>query len=112
GTTYDLIVRPGDTLFIPRLAQEVTVLGEVQNSTSHLYRAELSRDDYIRLSGGVTQRADVDRTFIVRADGSVAAGQTGRWFSRGTPKNVQQGDTIVVPLDAERVRPLTTWTAV
>lgn len=112
GSQFDLIVRNGDQLVIPRISQEVTVIGEVQNSTSHLYRADLNRDDYVRLSGGVTQRADVNRTFIIRADGSVAAGETGRWFSRGAPKDVRKGDTIVVPLDAERMKPLTTWTAV
>lgn len=112
GAPADLIVRAGDALYIPRLAQEVMVLGEVQNATSHLYRGDLTRDDYIRLSGGVTQRADTSRTFVVRADGSVAAGESGRWFSRGAPRNVEQGDTIVVPIDAERMRPLTLWTAV
>lgn len=112
GEPSDLIVRAGDALYIPRQAQEVMVLGEVQNATSHLYRADLKRDDYIRLSGGVTQRADTARTFVVRADGSVAAGESGRWFSRGAPRDVEQGDTIVVPIDAERMRPLTMWTAV
>jgi polysaccharide export outer membrane protein len=112
GAPSDLIVRAGDALYIPRQAQEVMVLGEVQNATSHLYRGDLKRDDYIRLSGGVTQRADTARTFVVRADGSVAAGESGRWFSRGAPRDVEQGDTIVVPIDAERMRPLSMWTAI
>jgi len=112
GPAASLIVRAGDALYIPRTAQEVTVLGEVQNSTSHLYRGDLSRDDYIRLSGGVTPRADVDRTFIVRADGSVTANESGGWFSRGTQAAMHPGDTVVVPLDAERVRPLSFWTSV
>ncbi len=112
GSAYDLKVRSGDQLLIPRIAQEVTVIGEVQNSTSHLHRAGLTRDDYVKLSGGVTPRADVDRTFIIRADGSVAAGETGHWFSRGAPKEIHPGDTIVVPLDAERMKPLTLWTSV
>jgi protein involved in polysaccharide export with SLBB domain len=38
--------------------QEVTVLGEVQNATSHVYKPGLGRDDSISLSGGATQRAD------------------------------------------------------
>jgi len=84
----------------------------VQNVTSHLYRAGLDRDDYVRLSGGATQRADVKRTYIVRADGSVAAGGSGGWFNRSAPKDIHQGDTIVVPIDAERMKPLTTWTSV
>jgi protein involved in polysaccharide export with SLBB domain len=112
GDPASLIVRKGDALYIPRIAQEVTVLGEVQNSTSHLYRADLSRDDYIKLSGGVTPRADEDRTFIVRADGSVAASEAGGWLSRGAPKAVNPGDTVVVPLDADRVKPLSFWTSV
>jgi protein involved in polysaccharide export with SLBB domain len=90
----------------------VTVIGEVQNSTSHLYRQGLTRDDYIKMSGGVTQRADAHRTFIIRADGSVAAGDTGHWFSRGAPKDIRQGDTIVVPIDAERMRPLSSWLSI
>jgi protein involved in polysaccharide export with SLBB domain len=112
GDPANLIVRRGDALYIPRIAQEVTVLGEVQNSTSHLYRAELSRDDYIKLSGGVTPRADENRTFIVRADGSVAASEAAGWFSRDAPKAVNPGDTVVVPLDADRVKPLSFWTSV
>jgi protein involved in polysaccharide export with SLBB domain len=112
GDPASLIVRRGDALYIPRIAQEVTVLGEVQNSTSHLYRAELSRDDYIKLSGGVTPRADENRTFIVRADGSVAASEAAGWFSRDAPKAVNPGDTVVVPLDADRVKPLSFWTSV
>jgi protein involved in polysaccharide export with SLBB domain len=112
GSPGDLLVRDGDQLLVPRLSQEVTVIGEVQNSTSHLFRAGLTRDDYIRMSGGVTQRADSNRTFIIRADGSVAAGEAGGWFSRGAPKDIRQGDTIVVPIDAERMRPLSSWLSI
>ena len=112
GAPSDIIARGGDALYIPRLAQEVTVLGEVQNSTSHLYRDGFTRDDYVKLSGGVTTRADEKRTFIVRADGSVTASESSGWFSRGSPTTVHPGDTVVVPLDADRVKPLSLWTSV
>jgi protein involved in polysaccharide export with SLBB domain len=112
GAPTDIIARGGDALYIPRLAQEVTVLGEVQNSTSHLYREGFTRDDYVKLSGGVTTRADEERTFIVRADGSVTASESSGWFSRGAPTTVHPGDTVVVPLDADRVKPLSLWTSV
>ena len=112
GAPTDIIARSGDALYIPRLAQEVTVLGEVQNSTSHLYREGFTRDDYVKLSGGVTTRADEGRTFIVRADGSVTASESSGWFSRGAPTTVHPGDTVVVPLDADRVKPLSLWTSV
>jgi len=106
----DVLLKGGDILRVPRQAQEVTVIGEVQNATSHLYDSTLSRDDYLRLSGGTTQKADDKRIYIVRANGSVDGGGGSRWFSRSG--SVQPGDTIVVPLDAERMRPLPLWTAV
>ena len=111
GGPADVVLRTGDRLIVPPELQEVTVLGEVQNSTSHLYRAGVGRDDYISLSGGTTARADKRRIYVVRADGSVVAKNSGSWFSRSRV-DVQAGDTIVVPLDADRVRPLTLWTAV
>jgi protein involved in polysaccharide export with SLBB domain len=106
----DILLRDGDTLRVPRRPQEVTVIGEVQNATSHLYDPSLARDDYLRLSGGPTQKADDKRIYIVRANGSVESGGGSRWF--GQTGSVQPGDTIVVPLDAERMRPLPLWTAV
>ncbi len=112
GSPGDLIVKGGDQLVVPRLTQEITVVGEVQNATSHFYDAGLTRDDYIMLSGGATQRADRRHTFIIQANGSVAAGSSSRWFGRGAPRDIRPGDTIVVPLDADRLRPLATWTSV
>lgn len=111
GSADDLVLKDGDRLAVPRLTQEVTVLGEVQGSTSHLYDPALSREDYLRLSGGLTQKADARRIYVVRANGGVEVGSRNRWFaSRGV--DVRPGDTIVVPLDTERLPPLPMWTAV
>jgi len=110
GSADDLILRGGDRLRIPKRSQEVTVIGEVQNSTSHLFDPALSRDDYLRMSGGTTQKADDKRIYVVRANGSIEAGTGSRWFRQDAA--ILPGDTIVVPLDAERMRPLTMWTAV
>lgn len=110
GSPDDVILRDGDLLRVPKRAQEVTVIGEVQYPTSHLYDPALARDDYLRLSGGSNQKADDGRIYVVRANGSVETGSGSRWFrSEG---GMQPGDTIVVPLDAERMRPLPLWTAV
>ena len=111
GSRDDIILRNGDQLIVPKIKQEVAVIGEVQNSTAHLYRAGLSRNDYLSLSGGLTNRADGKRTYVVRADGSVVA-STGGWFGKRGDLNIQPGDTIVVPLDTERLPPLPLWQAV
>ena len=110
GSVADVILKDGDILRVPQTAQEVTVIGEVQSATSHLYDPALGRDDYIGLSGGTTQKADDKRIYVVRANGSVETGSGSRWFR--SAGSIQPGDTIVVPLDAERMRPLPLWTAV
>lgn len=112
GSAEDVVLRDGDRLVIPKVKQEVTVIGEVQNTTSHLYRANLTRDDYIGLSGGLTRKADRGRIYIVRADGSVVSSENSGWFRRGAMVAVKPGDTIVAPLDTERLPPLPLWTAV
>ena len=111
GSPWDVALRDGDELSIPRVRQEVTVIGEVQTTTSHLFRPGLSRDEYIALSGGLTRRADKGRIYVVRADGSVVANSGSRWFNNSQVE-IQTGDTIVVPLDAEHLPPLPLWLAV
>jgi polysaccharide biosynthesis/export protein len=110
GGPGDVLLRDGDALLIPKKTQDITVLGEVESPTSHIYRAGLSRDDYIAKSGGATQKADKKRIYIVRANG-VSAGRTG-WFRRSKSVGMRPGDTIVVPLDTERVAALPLWTSV
>jgi protein involved in polysaccharide export with SLBB domain len=110
GSEDDIVLRNGDRLLVPKFKQEVTVIGEVQTTTSHLYATSLGADDYIAMSGGTTQKADRKRTYVVRADGSVAR-QRSSFLSRRQAA-IQPGDTIVVPFDTERMPPLPLWTAV
>jgi len=105
-----IVLKDGDELIVPTKTQEVTIIGEVQQSTSHIYRDDLSRDDYINLSGGMTYKADEDRIYIVRANGAVVSDESAGWF--GNSQFVYPGDTIVVPLDADRMKPLTFWTSI
>jgi protein involved in polysaccharide export with SLBB domain len=111
GSPYDIVLRDRDELLVPKFEQEVTVIGEVQDPTSHLYNPNLSRDDYIRLSGGYTSEADGKRVYVVRADGSVIANGGSRWFS-GSGVQIEPGDTIVVPINATKMLPLPLWLAV
>jgi polysaccharide biosynthesis/export protein len=112
GGPEDVIIRDGDKLLVPKETQEITILGEVQSPTSHVFRSGLTRDDYIARSGGVTQKADRKRIYIVRANGDVVSGERRGWFRRSQSLEMRPGDTIVVPLDTERVRALPLWQAV
>lgn len=108
----NIIVRGGDILRVPQTLQDVTVLGEIQYATSHVYSPDLSREEYIRRSGGTTAKADIKRIYVVRANGEVVVNTRSRFFSRASGAEIEPGDTIVVPLDTDKVRPLTLWTNV
>jgi len=100
----------GDKLIVPRVIQTVTVVGEVQHASSHFYHDHLALDEYIVLAGGSKQRADDDRIYIIKANGSVILPDASHWFSSQT--QIEPGDTIVVPLDTEYKDTLSLWTQV
>ncbi len=106
----DVELRDGDRLLVPKKAQEVTVIGETQQNTSHLYEPGLRRADYIAMSGGYTRRADKKLVYVVRANGAVVASSNSSWLGRNRSVDIRPGDTIVVPLETDRIRPLTFWT--
>jgi protein involved in polysaccharide export with SLBB domain len=99
---FDVELQDGDRLFIPKRPHEVTVLGEVYHPTAHIHNSRLQRDDYVGLSGGVTERGNRGAVYIVHANGSVTP--PGGWF--GGNSEVGPGDTIVVPLRVDRVSSL------
>ena len=110
-TAIDIALRPGDQLAVPRRAQEVTVLGEVQFPTSHFFQPGLKKSSYVESSGGYTVRADKGRVYVVRANGQVVGVGGSRWFS-GKKTAIHPGDTIVVPLDTDRVPSLIQWASI
>ena len=113
GAPEDVVLKDGDKLLVPKKTQEITILGEVQSPTSHVFEPGLTRDDYVARSGGATQKADRKRIYVVRANGDVISGERrSGWFRRSRTFEMRPGDTIVVPLDTERVRQLPVWQAV
>lgn len=106
---FNLELRDEDRLLVPKKAQEITVIGETQQNTSHLFQPGLSRNDYIEMSGGLTRRADKRLIYTVRASGAVVTSDRSRWFGRGGQSEIQPGDTIVVPLETDKIRPLILW---
>ena len=54
----DVVLKDGDRLLVPKISQEVTILGEVRRPTSYLFDPDFSQSDYIEQSGGFKDRAD------------------------------------------------------
>ncbi len=106
----DVELKDGDQLVVPGQRNTINIIGEVQMASSYLYDGSLSAQDYIKRAGGVRKKADEDRIFIVKSNGSIEMLESGGWFNLGQPKRLEPGDTIVVPLDTQYVDNLTVWT--
>lgn len=100
GTPDDILLEHGDSLFIPQEPTSVLVLGAVRNSTSILHKANENVEYYLTRVGGPTREADVEQTYILKADGSALA-------SFVKLRGIEPGDVIVVPISTEpRYRPI------
>jgi len=99
GSNFDLILRDGDVLTIPKELQTVRVEGEVLSPVSIRYEKGKTLKRYIDEAGGTTERGKSKKAFIVYANGEVD--RTKRFlFFRNNP-TVRPGSTIVVPQQPE-----------
>lgn len=111
GKIADIQLKNMDRLIIPTFRQEVSILGEVQHSASHLFNDQWTVNDYLEKSGGLSNRADDNKIYVVKADGSVFLPNQSGWLTHQNSE-LSPGDTIVVPLDTDRIKKLTLWTNV
>ena len=100
----DVVLKSGDRLMVPKISQEVTILGEVRRPTSYLFNPDFSQSDYIEQSGGFKDRADKNDVYIVKAGGEVIMPKRGLFKFRSAKNTISPGDTIVVPLDTDDTR--------
>lgn len=107
----DFKLEDGDSLIVPRFKPSVTVVGEVQYPTSHFYEKAYDAFTYIGRSGGFKKHADEGRVYIVKANGLVVQPPKSRWF-RADGTKIAPGDTIVVPLETDKVDRLSLWAQV
>lgn len=105
----NLVLQNGDTLYVPSKRDSISVIGEVNYATSHLFKQGITVDDYIDLSGGLKERAADERIYIIKANGSVKIPSTGSWFAVNDTNTLEAGDTIVVPMNADYMDNLTLW---
>jgi protein involved in polysaccharide export with SLBB domain len=98
-------VRSGDTILVPKKANYVLVNGQVFNSTAVGFVPGRSAKWYLSQAGGLTQLADKDAVFVIRANGSVLAAKNNNTMWSGDPMSavLLPGDAIVVPEKAARV---------
>jgi len=97
NTSADIEVRAGDTLYIPKKPDVVTVAGQVFNPTAVSYRPGKSARWYLGQSGGPTVMANKKAIFVMRADGSIISGKGSFWGGDPLSTTLAPGDSIIVP---------------
>ncbi|MCX7769939.1 MAG: SLBB domain-containing protein [Proteobacteria bacterium] len=115
NSEYDIELEDGDSLYIPAKSSVVTVTGSVMSQTSVIYSEKYVYMDYINLAGGFSRFADKDNVYILKVDGTAKRISKGwinwnsiksRWelSSFGEEeKEIEPGDTIVVPEKLDRI---------
>ncbi|NYF78210.1 SLBB domain-containing protein [Granulicella arctica] len=103
----DLPLEDGDAFVVPQVPLSVDVFGSVYTQNSFLYNSHKRAVDYIREAGGGTRTADVKRSYIVRADGSIISRQFSSALFTGNFDSIHlhPGDAVVVPEQVDK-RPL------
>ncbi len=106
---HDILLDNGDILYVPTLNNSVNVIGQVQVATSHLFNKDMNAYDYVTLSGGIRQQADIERLYVIKANGRVEIPEPNGWFASNESVKLSPGDTVVVPLDSEYMDSLKLW---
>jgi polysaccharide export outer membrane protein len=94
---YDIEVRAGDIIEIPKPPGFVLVVGQVYNSNAITYRPDMNAGWYLSRAGGPTHLGDKGAIFIVHANGLVESGRSRLWTGGVLSRPIGPGDTIVVP---------------
>ena len=100
GSTSDLLVQSGDTLFVPKKLETVRLRGELLNPTTVRYQNNKTTKYYINNAGGFKSRADRSKTYVIYPNGLARATKKFLFFNI-YPK-VVSGSEIIVPQKLEK----------
>lgn len=101
GSSYDIVLQPGDQLFIPQEQSVVKISGDVMFPNAVVYIPGKKLKYYIDQAGGYGQRAKKGKAFIVYLNGTVAKAKKNTL--------IEPGCQIIVPSKPNRD---TDWTKV
>lgn len=101
NSEYDITLENEDSLFIPTINDTVSVVGEVLNQNTFVYNSKFDVNDYINRAGGMSDIADDDMIYVVKANGDAIRYKKSYFFSDNI--EVFKGDTIVVPLKFDTI---------
>ncbi|MBI4687576.1 MAG: SLBB domain-containing protein [Nitrospirae bacterium] len=115
GSEYDIELEDGDSLVIPARNSVINVAGAVMSQSSFVYSDKYDYKDYVEMAGGYSRYADTGNIYVLKVDGSARRLSRGwiswnpfkdRWGMEAFGeeiKEIEPGDTIVVPEKLERI---------
>ena len=90
-------LRDGDSLFIPKRPQTISIVGEVLNPATLTFDPDQTVYDYLNTSGGLKDSADKSNIFIILPNGKAELVQKSLFSSNNI---LIPGSTIVVSRDS------------
>lgn len=93
GGYEDLVLQPGDQLFIPELQNTVKITGAVLYPNSVIYTPGKNLKYYVNQAGGFNNDAKKGSSFVVYMNGQVA---------KGTGAKIEPGCHIIVPTKVKK----------
>jgi protein involved in polysaccharide export with SLBB domain len=85
----NVLLEEGDTIVIPQRTNVVRISGEVQFAQAVMYRPGLSVNDYVRMAGGFTNRAETGAVIVIRPSAAVSIGDMDTV--------IEPGDEVMIP---------------
>ncbi len=89
GSHYDMVLQPGDSLFIPEQQSVVRISGDVMYPNAVVYEPGAKLKYYVDQAGGYGQTAKKNKAFIIYLNGTVAR-LDGKTI-------IEPGSQIIVP---------------
>jgi hypothetical protein len=104
----DIALHDGDTIYMPKLLNTVTVVGQVLNPVTVPHKAGEKFDYYLKLAGGTKKEADRSKIYVLQPNGVSLRRKNGFKipllpFMSFERDDILPGGTLVVPRQA---RPL------
>lgn len=96
GSSYDVVLREGDVIYIPEFVNTVKISGSVMYPNTVAWEKGAKLKHYINMAGGYGNMAKKKKAYIIYLNGTVAR------VKRGDSKLIQPGCEIVVPSKAEK----------
>lgn len=95
GKEENLVLRDGDSVFVPELMQMVWVSGQVRHPGLVPWKEGAKWDYYIEVAGGYTNNRKYGKGRLIRGD-------SGNWVKPNKNVPILPGDTVFIPSQSDR----------